>query len=280
MAKCLICNSRKGKRKCKAKNGFICSLCCGKNRGSLQGCDDTCPWFSLSKYQTDFSAIGGPTKIVSGEGEEILFSKAIYRIKSRDKVKTALSKIDNLAFGEEKKDSLDISWLEKPFTEENMPKEDVFIGPRSLGSIILSNEQLTLECMTKGRLQRGMKMIEEACSQLLELPPQVYLKTTAAALKEVEGKPASEEEDRFSPEIKRELTQTYLDHYYNKVWINEKIPALDGESPLDTSKTKAGRKKLKELFEYMEGLMKHLPADSPNVYDFSKLKTTLGIGDY
>lgn len=32
MAKCPICNSRKGKRKCIISNDFICSLCCGEIR--------------------------------------------------------------------------------------------------------------------------------------------------------------------------------------------------------------------------------------------------------
>ncbi|RZB32310.1 MAG: hypothetical protein SRB2_04315 [Desulfobacteraceae bacterium Eth-SRB2] len=68
MAKCLICNSRKGKRKCIYKNGFICSLCCGESR-SFDKCDgctyykDTksirnykkVPFFSLSHMSEDFS---------------------------------------------------------------------------------------------------------------------------------------------------------------------------------------------------------------------------------
>lgn len=32
MAKCSICNSRKGKRKCMTDNFFVCSLCCGQSR--------------------------------------------------------------------------------------------------------------------------------------------------------------------------------------------------------------------------------------------------------
>lgn len=32
MAKCSICNSRKGKRKCLDTDTFICSLCCGTSR--------------------------------------------------------------------------------------------------------------------------------------------------------------------------------------------------------------------------------------------------------
>lgn len=40
MAKCPICNSRKGKRKCLAHDSFVCSLCCGENRTSenCSGC--------------------------------------------------------------------------------------------------------------------------------------------------------------------------------------------------------------------------------------------------
>jgi len=32
MAKCSICNSRKGKRKCLIADGLVCSLCCGNTR--------------------------------------------------------------------------------------------------------------------------------------------------------------------------------------------------------------------------------------------------------
>lgn len=40
MAKCSICNSRKGKRKCRADETFICSLCCGQSRNhdKCNGC--------------------------------------------------------------------------------------------------------------------------------------------------------------------------------------------------------------------------------------------------
>ena len=40
MAKCTLCNSRKGKRKCKASDTFICSLCCGESRNQekCEGC--------------------------------------------------------------------------------------------------------------------------------------------------------------------------------------------------------------------------------------------------
>jgi hypothetical protein len=39
MAKCPICNSMKGKRKCLIADGLICSLCCGKTR-TEQACSE------------------------------------------------------------------------------------------------------------------------------------------------------------------------------------------------------------------------------------------------
>ncbi|MCK5783902.1 MAG: hypothetical protein KAH06_05610 [Desulfobacterales bacterium] len=43
MAKCPICNARKGKRKCLFQESFICSLCCGETR-SAEKCDG-CAYF-------------------------------------------------------------------------------------------------------------------------------------------------------------------------------------------------------------------------------------------
>ena len=40
MAKCTICKSKKGKRKCQIDGTFICSLCCGEKRNAVEcvGC--------------------------------------------------------------------------------------------------------------------------------------------------------------------------------------------------------------------------------------------------
>ena len=53
MAKCFICNSRKGKRECLMVDGVICSLCCGTNRkeASCSGC----PYFK--KPQRKYSEV-------------------------------------------------------------------------------------------------------------------------------------------------------------------------------------------------------------------------------
>lgn len=54
MAKCTVCNSRKGKRKCKKTGVFICSLCCGETREPEEcaGCSFVVPSVANRKYRS------------------------------------------------------------------------------------------------------------------------------------------------------------------------------------------------------------------------------------
>lgn len=53
MAKCVLCNSRKGKRKCSVAGAFICSLCCGESRTGEKcgGCSFAKPASATRNYR-------------------------------------------------------------------------------------------------------------------------------------------------------------------------------------------------------------------------------------
>jgi len=55
MAKCLICNSRKGKRKCIVHEGLVCSLCCGESR-SFDKCDG-CSYYNDTKLIRNYKKV-------------------------------------------------------------------------------------------------------------------------------------------------------------------------------------------------------------------------------
>ncbi len=55
MAKCTICNSRKGKRKCKATDTFICSLCCGQSR-TIEQCEG-CSFFKDASANRNYRKV-------------------------------------------------------------------------------------------------------------------------------------------------------------------------------------------------------------------------------
>jgi hypothetical protein len=67
MAKCSICNSRKGKRKCIVQDNYVCSICCGDTRSfdKCKGCSfykdttqvrnyKTVPYYPLSQMADTF----------------------------------------------------------------------------------------------------------------------------------------------------------------------------------------------------------------------------------
>ncbi|KJU87432.1 hypothetical protein MBAV_000371 [Candidatus Magnetobacterium bavaricum] len=57
MAKCIVCNSRKGKRNCPSFGALICSQCCGAKKGTEIDCPGDCFFLSTSKqYFTDKQA--------------------------------------------------------------------------------------------------------------------------------------------------------------------------------------------------------------------------------
>ena len=55
MAKCTICNSRKGKRKCTATETFICNLCCGESR-TEEKCDG-CSFFKSAAATRNYRSV-------------------------------------------------------------------------------------------------------------------------------------------------------------------------------------------------------------------------------
>ncbi|MGD9353643.1 MAG: hypothetical protein PVI72_11995 [Desulfobacterales bacterium] len=55
MAKCSLCNSRKGKRKCLAEDSFICSLCCGQSR-TLDKCMG-CSFFKDASHNRNYRKV-------------------------------------------------------------------------------------------------------------------------------------------------------------------------------------------------------------------------------
>ncbi|MEA1965509.1 MAG: hypothetical protein U9O41_10380 [Candidatus Aerophobetes bacterium] len=56
--KCIKCGKRRGTRNCKPLGGYICSQCCGENRGVRINCPSDCAYFhNHEKYQEKKLAI-------------------------------------------------------------------------------------------------------------------------------------------------------------------------------------------------------------------------------
>ncbi len=269
MSKCTICSSRKGKRTCKATGGSVCSECCGTKRGTMPGCDDTCQWFTPPDYRRPSMAF---PKMVNRDGDTMVFSRAAYGVRDFRKVARVLRAIDTLHVDLRADGTLAADWLDRPLTRKEK-KASIVIGPALLGSITVSESELVLECNSKERLIEGVALVESACAAMLELPPEVSFKTP----EEVASEPGDDEDDDLSPEIDREILKRFLDDHYEKQWVNSRLPALRGKTPLEASRTDSGREKLRALIEKIES-RQHL-ADDALRYDFKKVRAILGLDE-
>ncbi|KKB96208.1 hypothetical protein SZ25_00705, partial [Candidatus Arcanobacter lacustris] len=76
-----------------------------------------------------------------------------------------------------------------------------------------------------------------------------------------------------SPEVQEQLKQMVSAHWKN--WFDEKIPALNNNTPRQSAKTKDGRELLEALFLQYE----NFDANKSNKYnpDINDLKKELGL---
>jgi hypothetical protein len=96
--KCVLCDKRKAKRSCPAKNGFICALCCGENRVLELDCPEHCAYLIAGREResTDFGKLlqiqeplqREKNRRILSENQDVIahleYTIAQYRLSSRD----------------------------------------------------------------------------------------------------------------------------------------------------------------------------------------------------
>ncbi|MDM8516831.1 hypothetical protein QUF76_11580 [Desulfobacterales bacterium HSG16] len=143
MAKCSICNARKGKRKCMAEDSFVCSLCCGQSR-DLDKCNG-CSFYkdaSLSRNYRKVPYYG--TKQMAG-------STGLQHIS--DVIESTLCQFD-LEGKNEFKDKMALQLLELAFDKYHFNDSELSFGDATL----------------KIQFERMLQIIEEDLSDVSKEP--------------------------------------------------------------------------------------------------------------
>lgn len=213
-------------------------------------------------YWCDYIINPPKMKVFTSTGEPFIIAKAIFKIKNKQEVIKALKKIE--CFNREAHKSF--TWLDKE-------KEDG--SALVLGNIKVHKSQLVLECCSQKRLEEGKKIIEENLSNLV-IHKEDIIQDPMTVLESFKDMPIKEKEEKIPLEIEQELYTHFMDKY-NKDWINQKIPALDGKTPLEAVKTKEGRKKVIEILKDIENKEEHKKRECRPFYDISWLWEALKI---
>ena len=203
-------------------------------------------------------------RVVSFEGDELVFSRARYAVQDEDALRHALDQ--SKAFQPDE-DPAGYGWLDEA--------EDATGGRRAFGHLRIAGGELTLECSTRQRLERGKALLQFLAGENLRHLGDDFT-SWQSAMRDREPAPGPPKRSSLPPEVERELVQKVLDEHYRK-WLDMPLPALDGKTPRQAVATSEGRAQVVDLLKLLQNGEEHKRSDGLAWYDVSKLKAALGI---
>lgn len=145
----------------------------------------------------------------------------------------------------------------------------------SLGTFELEGGAIVLETNSKERGERGGKLLTELAGDAVahrattheDLEPQLRARLKAQALGQLAFGDAPEPKpSAIPPEVAEALM---LDHYtkHYRAWIDEPVPALDGQTPRGAAKKPTMRARVVELIQGLESMYQQCLRTGEPAYD-------------
>jgi ferredoxin len=158
----------------------------------------------------------------------------------------------------------DSAWLDKAGGERR----------RALGRVEVVDDHLTLECMSRRRLERGRALLERHAGAWLAHREDTVQDAAAAIDAERFG---DEPPVRpVPPNVAARLRRSLLDDHYRR-WPDMPMPALDGRTPREAAATPGGRARVRDMIRTIENLEEHARLAGEAAYDASWLWQELGL---
>jgi len=202
-----------------------------------------------------------PLKFATTSGEPFLLSKAVFEITDKQAVMNGLQNIKGF---EQDKD--DFVWLDNRNDEGSATV---------LGNIEIKENKLVLSCNSKKRLEKGKKLIADQMSGVLVHKADTFQDPMRVA-KSLKDSPPKELKNEIPIEIQQQIYTQFMQKHSEK-WLNEKIPALDGKTPVQAIKTDEGKRKVAELLKSFENSEEHNKRKGRPFYDLSWMWDRLGL---
>jgi hypothetical protein len=207
--------------------------------------------------------------LANTDGEELLFSKAVYRAIDEAAARERLRGCPELQteFDNNKSNPAETReyfvWLDECKTV--------------LGNIRIASGELVLDCNSRQRMERGKLLLATVAGGWLrhlrdEFTTQKELKSRAAAAPRGDPPPQPE----IPKEVRDEAIGSFLEKHYG-TWPDTKLPALNGKTPREAARTAKGRKQVIEVLKNIEnGEDRKRRAGEPS-YDVARLRADLGL---
>ena len=130
-------------------------------------------------------------------------------------------------------------------------------GGPVLGSVRLEGEAVVLEANSVERAERGRGMLRGALGALVRAPlTSVQTPEQLLAERSAEGGGAGAGEPPLPPEEAEAVMREVMVQHYRGV-LGEPVEMLDGKSPRQAARSRAGRRKVAEWLKYLENQTAH-----------------------
>jgi hypothetical protein len=208
------------------------------------------------------------------EGDAITVSRAEYSINSMRKAKRLLDDSFDMIYAgrlgkKYRYDIVEEDTLRESDTVDGISYQSYYVSARKgqpnlrvIANIGFDTKSLYIECMSENRLDRSKKIVNELLGSL------------ARHEKDTQGVTEQNDGDKNTSVINEKkvakITARFFEEYY-RVWLDTKMPALGGRTPLEATKTANGRERLKEMIKDIENTELH---NGQNLY-VKKLKSEL-----
>ena len=170
------------------------------------------------------------------DGEELIWQTASFSVSDEEAVQRALTARDDIDYDDENDEYL---WFKYQGKEAMLPGDTLH-----LGRMRFLLDELILDVNSAERLKAARLWLEK-------IPGVKYLGVKTRDLNEpprdipMDDRMGPEESIEMTSELASHLRETFRQHYMK--WLDTPLPMLDGKTPRQTCKTKAGRQKVAML---------------------------------
>ncbi|MCL4393813.1 MAG: MbcA/ParS/Xre antitoxin family protein, partial [Chloroflexi bacterium] len=204
-------------------------------------------------------ALAAPPTVVTPEGDLGIFCRAAFDVLDHSAALSELRAAEEFAQDNAAGDEISFSWREAgqslDLLRPHGPEFDHHAalgaergGIRILGSLAVSRRELTLEVTSRRRLEAGKELLQRRLGCAIQHRRDEF-KPLEAMLAQT---PAAEEPPEAKIPAELQALRTELIAQQRRKWIDQAIPALQGETPREAVKTLAGRVRVIRLLKQFQ----------------------------
>ena len=203
-----------------------------------------------------------PPRLVTMDGEDIVFCEAVFDVSDLATVRARLATHPDMEADED-----GFSWVDR------RGRKQLGGGPLHLGAIRFEKGRMKLETKSGERLERGKELLVDLLAGVARHRVDA-IKDLDVAMAELVDRPARGLVDEIPEAVQAQLLAPVLQQHIES-WIDERIPALNGKTPRQAVKTKAGRDKVVAMLRDQENSMQRQPGGE--LVDFTRVYRALGL---